>query len=138
MDQIDDFFEYFMRPWMAVMYQETFDDLMNDINYVDVGKVLGFVSHLNRRVFFIFCICTSKRRIYRKKLRVISSSDVHKTATALLGERLSRRIRHAGSPNSITIACIIDYLLKSYWIITVVDWCNVKEKHRDEIVESSP
>lgn len=51
MEQIDDFFEYFMRPWMASMYQETFDNLMNDINYFDVGKVLGFVSLFNRVSF---------------------------------------------------------------------------------------
>lgn len=69
MEQIDDFFEYFMRPWMASIYQETFDNLMNDINYFDVGKVPGFVSYL-KGFAYVFVLPRAHTTMTRKRPRV--------------------------------------------------------------------
>lgn len=38
--QIDDFYDFFTRPWMSALYQETFTDLVDDINHQDIGTVL--------------------------------------------------------------------------------------------------
>ncbi|KAG6440925.1 hypothetical protein O3G_MSEX001538 [Manduca sexta] len=40
---IDDFYEFFTQPWMSALYQETFGDLLRDINEQDVGTVYELV-----------------------------------------------------------------------------------------------
>ncbi|CAD0197707.1 unnamed protein product [Chrysodeixis includens] len=43
-NQIDDFYDYFTRPWMAALYQETFTDLVDDINQQDIGTIQDLVK----------------------------------------------------------------------------------------------
>ncbi|XP_073946058.1 cilia- and flagella-associated protein 61-like [Choristoneura fumiferana] len=48
MNKIDDLLEFFVQPWMAALYQETFDDLLVDIYQQDVGTVYDIVkSHFS-------------------------------------------------------------------------------------------
>ncbi|XP_063829014.1 cilia- and flagella-associated protein 61-like [Ostrinia nubilalis] len=44
MGEIDDLYEFFTQPWMAALYQETFSDLLRDINEQDVGTVYDLVK----------------------------------------------------------------------------------------------
>ncbi|KAF9801146.1 hypothetical protein SFRURICE_005740 [Spodoptera frugiperda] len=37
--EIDDFYEFFTQPWMSALYQESFRDLVDDINEQDIGTV---------------------------------------------------------------------------------------------------
>lgn len=39
MHLIEDLYDYFVQPWMSALYQETFADLLRDINEQDVGTV---------------------------------------------------------------------------------------------------
>lgn len=39
MGEIDDLYDFFTQPWMAALYQETFSELLRDINEQDVGTV---------------------------------------------------------------------------------------------------
>ncbi|XP_026730417.1 cilia- and flagella-associated protein 61-like [Trichoplusia ni] len=42
--QIDDFYDFFTRPWMSALYQETFTDLVDDINHQDIGTIYDLVK----------------------------------------------------------------------------------------------
>ncbi|XP_050550460.1 cilia- and flagella-associated protein 61 [Spodoptera frugiperda] len=37
--EIDDFYEFFTQPWMSALYQESFRDLVDDINEQDIGTI---------------------------------------------------------------------------------------------------
>ncbi|XP_061718263.1 cilia- and flagella-associated protein 61-like [Cydia pomonella] len=40
MNKIDDFYEFFMQPWMSALYQETFGNLLRHICQQNVGTVI--------------------------------------------------------------------------------------------------
>ncbi|KAL0828921.1 hypothetical protein ABMA28_003821 [Loxostege sticticalis] len=44
MGEIDDLYDFFTQPWMAALYQETFSELLRDINEQDVGTVYDLVK----------------------------------------------------------------------------------------------
>ncbi|KAJ0176198.1 hypothetical protein K1T71_008372 [Dendrolimus kikuchii] len=50
MNLIDDMYEYFTQPWMSAMYQETFSNLLADINEQDVSTVYDLVK--SRYMFY--------------------------------------------------------------------------------------
>ncbi|XP_049875588.1 cilia- and flagella-associated protein 61-like [Pectinophora gossypiella] len=39
-EQIEDFFSFFTQPWMAAIYQENFEELLNNINRYDIVQPL--------------------------------------------------------------------------------------------------
>ncbi|PZC74272.1 hypothetical protein B5X24_HaOG208126 [Helicoverpa armigera] len=42
--QIDDFYDFFTQPWMSALYQESFRDLVDDINEQDIGTIQDLVK----------------------------------------------------------------------------------------------
>ncbi|CAH2982849.1 unnamed protein product [Chilo suppressalis] len=58
-NEIDDLFEFFKQPWMAAMYQETFSDLLKNINEQNVRLVrinINFWNYPRVEVsIYVFC-----------------------------------------------------------------------------------
>ncbi|KAJ8719515.1 hypothetical protein PYW08_011690 [Mythimna loreyi] len=43
-NEIKDFYKFFKQPWMSALYQETFKDLVDDINEQNIGTVKDLVK----------------------------------------------------------------------------------------------
>ncbi|XP_063365164.1 cilia- and flagella-associated protein 61-like [Cydia amplana] len=78
MNKIDDFYEFFMQPWMSALYQETFGNLLRYICQQNVGTVYDLVkSHFSLITRDDMSFDEDEMESSEKVTKTLSCSTIH-------------------------------------------------------------
>ncbi|XP_075977371.1 cilia- and flagella-associated protein 61-like [Anticarsia gemmatalis] len=82
-NEIKDFYDFFTQPWMSAMYQETFRELIDDIDMQDVGTIFDLL----KSKFTLYNEMSSEMKFPTSQsiMSVISSGGLSSKSMRLLG-----------------------------------------------------